>query len=222
MTIEESGIDSLIKRVRDKAIGEAHIEAQKIIDGAKIKADSLMKEAQVKADLTIKAANQYAADEREKLDQELQLAARDFLIKLSERLKQQMHFPVIKKSIRATLKEPDFLKQVLEKLILDYTKNNSKSIDILIPKELKTTLCAFFASAIFDEIEKKNDIKLIDEEGIEGFVLIEKQHHYFWDFTAETIARELSRLVEPTLKKYFVLESPVKKPIKAQDAHMAL
>lgn len=39
---------------------------------------------------------------------------------------------------------------------------------------------------------------------MEGFSLRKNGSNYFWDFTVNTITEEISNLVEPGLRKYFV------------------
>lgn len=130
-------------------------------------------------------------------------AAQDFLLQFSHRLKEQLYFPIIKEQVRLSLHEPDFLKKVLQQLIVHFVESKASSVDIIVGKELRTTLGSFMASAIFDQLEKNPHIRLLDEEGLEGFILCNRKDHYIWDFRTETIAKELCRLVEPQLKKYF-------------------
>lgn len=202
MSKQESGIDLLVKPFRPSdiealanshdPIKSAHLEASAIIDAAHKKA------AQIIADAT-----QKSVDDQRKISQELEMAARDFSLKFSERLKEQFFFPVIRESVRATLKEPNFLREVLGRLIVAFVRDSKSSIDVLVSKELKTTLAAFFAGGAFDQLDKNADFRLIDEEGLEGFVLIRRGEHFVWDFRVDTIAKELTRLVEPSLRKYF-------------------
>jgi V/A-type H+/Na+-transporting ATPase subunit E len=203
MKMAESGVDQLIQRVKAEAIEKAHHEKLEILNRAQADARDIIEKAQEKADALLRMAQATVNNEKRKLTMELTIAARDFSIKLSERLKAQMLFPNIKKNVRATLKEPDFLKEVLTRLIDDYIKHNPANIDVLVPKELKTTLAAFFAGSIFDNLDTSCKISLKDEEGFEGFMLQKEGNNFVWDFSVETIAQEIMRLVEPSLRKYF-------------------
>lgn len=201
------GVDQLIERVRAEALQGAQNDRDRIIDEATKIAASLIAKAKEEAQCLVEQAQQEALKEKEAMTVELELAARDFCITLHERLRSQMFFPLMKENVRATAKEPDFLKEVLTRLITSYVKENPCNLDVLVPKELKTTLAAFFASGIFESLEKNSDIRLQDEEGLEGFVLIRRGEHFVWDFRVDTIASELMRLVEPTLRKYFMASS---------------
>jgi V/A-type H+/Na+-transporting ATPase subunit E len=203
MKNSNSGIDQLIERVRIEAIDKAKIECDEMLAKAKIEAQKIIDHAQKKTSLLLKQAETAMNMERQKLFKELELATRDFIVEIDIRLREQMFFPVIKETVRANLKEPGFLKEVLEKLIIEYVKEEPSNLDVLVPKELRTMLAAYFAGAVFDRLDKKCDVRLLDDNGIEGFVLIKRGEHYVWDFRVETIAQELMRLVEPSLKKYF-------------------
>lgn len=203
MSKQESGIDQLIQRVRSEGVEKAQNQSEEIIDEAERRARAIIEDAHRNAQKIISDAMVSKSDDKRLLGRELEFAARDFSLKIGERLKEQFYFPNIRESVRATLKEPDFLKQVLSRLIVEYVRDNPCNLDVLVPKELKTTLAAFFASGVFDRLDNDCDIRLLDEEGLEGFVLIRRGEHYVWDFRVDTIAEELTRLVEPSLRKYF-------------------
>lgn len=207
MTAIENGVDQLIGRIRGEALDKVELERERIIVEAKKEAAALIAQAKHEVFVLRKTACEEAEREREALAIELELAARDFCITLHERLRSQMFFPLMKEHVRATVKEPDFFKEVLMRLINTFVKENPCNLDVLVPKELKTTLAAFFASTIFEALEKNSDIRLQDEEGLEGFVLIRRGEHFVWDFRVDTIAEELMRLVEPSLRKYFLASS---------------
>ncbi len=203
MNRQDSGIDQLIDRIRNDAIDKAKRERDEILKHAEADAHAIIEKARAEAQGYVDEARALVAREKRKMAAELELSARDFSMKLADRLKDQMFFPAIKESVRITLKEPTFLKEVLERLIVEYVKTNPCNLDVLVPKELKTTLATYFAGAIFDALDKNCDLRLIDEEGIEGFALLKRGEHYVWDFRVDTIAQELLRLIEPSLRKYF-------------------
>lgn len=207
MSAIENGVDQLIGRIRVEAMQKVELERERIIAEAKREAEALIAQAKEDALRLSEAAKEEIKRERETLKVELELAARDFCVSLHERLRTQMFFPLMKETVRATVKEPDFLKEVLMRLINTFVTENPCNLDVLVPKELKTTLAAFFASTIFEALEQNCDIRLKDEDGLEGFVLIRRGEHFVWDFRVDTIALELMRLVEPSLRKYFLASS---------------
>ncbi len=203
MTRTEHGIDQLIQRIRVEAIGKAQEERDAIVKQAQADAAAIVEQAKHQAETLLADARTQIKQEKRTMTTELELAARDFTLKFHERLKEQLFFPAIKENIRITMREPAFLKDVLGRLLIDYTKNNSSNLDVLIPKQLKTTLATYFAGAIFDALDKSCEVRLIDEEGMEGFVLLHRGDHFVWDFRVDTIAEELLRLIEPQLRKFF-------------------
>lgn len=205
MNTNRVGLDQLIEKVKKEVQEEAVAKSDLLIKEAQSTAELIIENAKKQADSLIKEAQHFALQQKNNLSNELELASRDFYLKLNERLKTQLLFPVIKEQVRKTLKEPEFLKTVLKDLIINFV-SSSNSIDVLVSKEMKSSLSAYFACATFDHIDAVSKVTLIDEEGIEGFVIIKKQDHCIWDFRAETIALELSRLLEKDLRKYFSLQ----------------
>jgi vacuolar-type H+-ATPase subunit E/Vma4 len=201
----ESGVDQLIERVKTQGIEKALEEGTRYKKAAIEEAEDIIRAAKIKAEIIIKDAKTQIDLERDLFTKETQLAARDFCLKLSERLRKQLILPVIKENVRATLKEPSFLKEVLLKLCVDYVKENPSSIDVLVPKELKITLSSFMQAAIFDYLDKNPPIRLIGEDGLDGFLLIRRDDNFIWDFRVKTVAEEIMRLLEPFLRKYFVV-----------------
>lgn len=207
MDTAQNGIDQLINKLKKEVEEETFGKKEKIIKEAQEKAQQIVEEAKMQAKLLLKEAQNLIHKEKVALAMEMELAARDFSLKLTERLKKQLFFPIIKKEARLTFKDPDFFKQMLKELLLEFVKTNSSNLDVLVSKEIKESMAAYLASSVFDELENNPPIKLLDEENLEGFVLLQKQDHYVWDFRVETIAKELSRLVEPSLRKYFSLQT---------------
>ena len=222
MTRQENGIDQLIERIRREAIEKAQKERNEILRKAEVDAQTIVDRAKTEAQHYLDDTRNFISKEKHKMAAELELSARDFIIKLNDRLKEQMFFPAIKENVRITVKEPGFLREVLERLIVEYVKTNPCNLDVLVPKELKTTLATYFAGAIFDDLDKNCDVRLLDEEGIDGFALIKRGEHYVWDFRVETIAQELIRLIEPSLRKYFTSSASTRAtPAETAKAAMA-
>lgn len=218
MSTFEGGVDQLIERVKQDGLEKANKERDAILQKAQKEAEAIIEAAKANAQKLLLDAKRHQEQERFALEKELELAARDFSLKLSEYLRNQMMFPVIKESVRLTLKEPQFLADVLKRLVVEYVKDSQSSIDVLVPKEMRTSLAAFFAGAAFDALEQNDNLRLKDENGLEGFVLIKRGENYVWDFRVETVALELMRLVEPQLKKYFMTS----KKVNANQAEAAL
>lgn len=206
MNTNRIGLDQLIEKVKKEVQEEAVAKSDLLIKEARNTAELIIENAQKQADNLLNDAQKFVQQQKNNLTNELELASRDFYLKLNDRLKTQLLFPVIKEQVRKTLKEPEFLKSVLKDLIINFV-SSANSIDILVSKEMKASLSAYFACATFDHIDAVSKVNLIDEEGIEGFVIIKKQDHCIWDFRVQTIALELSRLLESDLRKYFSLQT---------------
>ena len=95
----------------DKLLANAHQEAEKIVADAKAQAEKILADARGEAGKTLMRGKT-----------ELELAARDALLRLREALSKSLE-AVLQYRVRETLTDVDFLGKILHELILLYAKD---------------------------------------------------------------------------------------------------
>ncbi len=202
MTEMTSGIGDLLQRLRQDGVEAGEAEKQRLLRDAEEQAAALLADAKAKAKEIVAAADAEAVAKRKQLDAELGMAARDFALRFAERVKSQAIEPLVRAQVDAGLDDPNLLKEVLSGLIREKTGDAS----VAVSPEMQQKLSAYFERELARQlVDGQLEIKL--ETGLTGFRLQRKGESFSWDVTGEAVADELSQLVEPSLRKYFQVNS---------------
>ncbi len=206
------GLSELIQRLkhdgivagegeRDKILEHARIQGQKIIDDATKKANDLINQAQTQC--IAKTAH---------MESELKMAARDFLLKFKNELRQKIIQPTVQAKVASAASDDEFIKNCLKDLVLEYATVGNGQIEAVVSKQTKEKLVDFFKSELSKELAGKSMPILTSEDSLSGFKLKQSGQNFVWDFSVEAISQELSRLVDPTLAVFLMGEE--KKQLK--------
>ncbi len=202
MTEMTSGIGDLLQRLRQDGVEAGEAEKQRLLRDAEEQAAALLADAKAKAKEIVAAADAEAVAKRKQLDAELGMAARDFALRFAERVKSQAIEPLVRAQVDVGLDDPNLLKEVLSGLI----REKAGDASVTVSPEIQQKLGAYFERELAGQlVGGQLEIKL--ETGLTGFRLQRKGESFSWDVTGEAVADELSQLVEPSLRKYFQLNS---------------
>ncbi len=202
MTEMTSGIGDLLQRLRQDGVEAGEAEKQRLLRDAEEQAAALLADAKAKAKEIVAAADAEAVAKRKQLDAELGMAARDFALRFAERVKSQAIEPLVRAQVDVGLDDPNLLKEVLSGLI----REKAGDASVTVSPEIQQKLGAYFERELAGQlVDGQLEIKL--ETGLTGFRLQRKGESFSWDVTGEAVADELSQLVEPSLRKYFQLNS---------------
>ncbi len=202
MTEMTSGIGDLLQRLRQDGVEAGEAEKQRLLRDAEEQAAALLADAKAKAKEIVAAADAEAVAKRKQLDAELGMAARDFALRFAERVKSQAIEPLVRAQVDAGLDDPNLLKEVLSGLI----REKAGDASVAVSPEMQQKLSAYFERELARQlVDGQLEIKL--ETGLTGFRLQRKGESFSWDVTGEAVADELSQLVEPSLRKYFQVNS---------------
>lgn len=127
-----SGIENLISQLKQDGVQRGQQEAEAIIAQAKADAEKIVNDAKKEADAYHQKQRNDIETMRASAEEELRSVYRDSLLKMKEYLTLQFT-----KKIQKLISETTQDKQVLEKMILDVTrmqsKGNAEQIEILLP-----------------------------------------------------------------------------------------
>lgn len=194
MSEATSGIASLISRIKQDGVQAGEAERQARVEAARAEAAEIIANAQKQAVAIAAAAEAEATKRRAQLDAELRMAARDFVFRFQERLSQQVITPQADAAAAATVADgAGVVALVLQ--VLGESTSGKVTIDPALRAKLVSALGAKISAAA-----GADGIEIVDEAGLGGFRLTRKGEHFVWDVSREAIARELARLVEPSLR----------------------
>lgn len=219
MSQTTSGVAELISRLKRDGIDAGEAEKQRLLDEAEKKAAAIVAEAKAKAEELLAQAKQERERQKQQLEAELQMAARDFALRFSERIKQQIIEPVVSGPTKAVLEDPAFLRATLQELCVAYAKTGA-DIELTLSPETRAKLEAFFTGELSRALGERQ-LSLVDESGLVGFRLAKKGDSFAWDFSLDAVTAELLRLVDPALRRYFTLETQRSQAASKNGQHVA-
>ena len=208
------GIEDLIDRLRDEGVEKGRNEAERIVADAEARARWLVKQAQEEADRLVDRARNEAQSLQRSADDALQVAARDMLLSLRERLTHRFAGEV-RRLVGEQLEDTAFVKR----LILEIAGTQRESIgedaemEILLPRralevselrsdpgELKDGELTHFVLGITDEMLREGvTIKLrdTDQAGITA-KLVDDEIEV--EVTADAVAALLLKHLQPRFR----------------------
>jgi V/A-type H+-transporting ATPase subunit E len=200
----QSGIAELIGRLKKDGVDAGESEKQRIIEEAQAKAEEILAEAKRGAEDLLSGAKTERDKLAKQLDGELRMAARDFAMRLSDRVKAQVIHPAVEGATKDALNDEDFLKACLPEVCAAVAKSG-EGVELVVSPETKDKLEAFFTGELKRSLGG-GEVTVRDEQGMVGFSVKPSGESFTWDFTLESMTRELGSLVDPALRTYFALD----------------
>ncbi len=193
-----SGIGELLQRLRKDGVEAGEAEKQRILREVETKAAAQLAAAETRAAQIVAAAEAEVEAKRKQFDAELRLAARDFTLRFTERIKRQVIEPLIDRHVAEALDSAG----LLETLLVELVRNEATGGRLTVSPETRSALESRLKGELAQMVES-GAVRIQSEDGLSGFRLQRDGDAFTWDVTAETVARELSALVEPSLRDYF-------------------
>ncbi|HAN31736.1 MAG TPA: hypothetical protein DCQ06_09090 [Myxococcales bacterium] len=189
-----SGIADLIAKIKTDGVDAGQQAKLRIVDDAKTEAAKILADAHAEAETIKKQAEREALTINKRLQSELKMAARDFVFRFQERLSTQAIMPATSEAASKALQDSALIGRVLDG-VLQHLEDESGGFIATINPVLRAEVEAAISAHI-----QASKVELVDELGLNGFKLQKKGEHFVWDFSADAVARELARLVEPGLR----------------------
>jgi V/A-type H+-transporting ATPase subunit E len=189
-------LENLIEKIKKDGIDEAQKESQTIIDKAKEQAAAIIKEAQSKAQKLIEDGKKDVEKLKSNGEKSLQQAARDLALSLREQLT-GLFDRLLKQKISGEL-SPEFLKDMIAKIIDNWSKDKKAEIEVLVSEKDKKKLEELLMAELKEEAKKTIDIK-ISKTIEKGFHIGIKGQDVYYDFTDESILEALREFLNPSL-----------------------
>ncbi len=135
-------IESFVSKLQDEGVEAGKKEAEKIRAEARDEADRIVTEAQEKAEKICQDAERDAEDTRQRGRTDLQLAARDTVLRLRETLERALE-TVLVHGTETSLGDVEFLKGLIHDVVMQYAQADQKgetSVKIRVSDEAKDQL----------------------------------------------------------------------------------
>ena len=201
-------IEAFVETLKSEGVDAGKKEAQKIEAQAKEQADQIVAQAKAQADVILSEAETEAGKIKSRMDSSLELATRDALLALKEKLSQLLN-ALLAREVDKALSSEDTLASVLREVIPAYAKTDAKasvSAEIAVPKTLKGKLL---------ESTLKDLVKALKNQGIQAEVknsLAQAGFEYkiegsTVEVSTDSVTALLAEMIDPELRH--ILDSAI-------------
>ncbi len=157
-------LGDITQELNEKVLGPARAEADTLLRSAREHADAIVTQAEAAAEKIRAAARQDAEKVTRQMQVDMDMAARNFLIMVQERLEAAVVAPVVEGEVRAALDDAGFLKRMIEILLGEFLKGGGREqpLEVLLPEKDKADLEAWFMEKFRDRAAGSLEVRFTD------------------------------------------------------------
>jgi vacuolar-type H+-ATPase subunit E/Vma4 len=196
-------LGDITQELNEKVLAPAKAEAAEIVRNAKQQAAAIASEAQAAAEKVRTAAKTDAENVKKQLQVDMDTAARNFIIMVQEKLEAAVVTPVVDGEVKAALSDAGFLKRMIEILLTEFLKNQSKEqpLEILLPKQNQAELEAWFREKFREKAAGSLVVQFTDKITFGFHIGVKGQGAYF-NFSSGLV-EAFSNFCSPRFRKHF-------------------
>ena len=200
-------IEAFVETLKSEGVDAGKKEAEKIEAEAKAQADQIVTQAKAQADAIIAEAEAEAGKIKSRMDSSLELATRDGLLALKEKLSQLMN-ALLARDVETALSDEDTLASVLKEVIPAYAKADAESVsaEIIVPENLKGKL---LESTLKDLVKtlKNKDIQVEIKSTLAQAGFEYKIEGSTVEVSTDSVTAMLAEMIDPELRH--ILDSAI-------------
>ena len=192
-----------MKTLESEGVDAGRKAAQRIEDDARTRAKEIIAESKAKAEQIIKDANAEAEKIKARMNSSLELAARDALLMLRQKLSEQIR-NLLQLNVEKTLNSEETLANVLREVIPAYARADSRqkqNAEVSVSENLKSRLLESTLRELQHSLKEKNveiDVKYnLGKAGfeyrIEGSTV---------EVSTESVTALLAEMIDPDLQQF--------------------
>lgn len=199
-------LGDITKELKDGIIGPAEQEAARIAAEGQKKAEALLSQARQEAEQIKAEARQEAEKNRQQMESDLEAAARNFMIKLQEKLESSVVVPVLDQEILRAVEAPGFLPSVLEEVLAAFSKaaGEEARLELLLPGNRQKELETWFLEKCNRKMQGHVDVHFSDKIAF-GFKLGVQGSGPQFNFS-DGLVEAFAQFCLPRFRRYFYNE----------------
>jgi V/A-type H+-transporting ATPase subunit E len=196
-------LGDITQELNEKVLTPARAEAAEIVGSAREQAAAIVAEAKAASEKVRAAAKTDADDVRKQLQVDMDTAARNFIIMVQEKLEAAVVAPVVEGEINPALRDAGFLKRMIEILLTEFLKNQSKEqpLEILLPEQNRSELEAWFLEKFQEKAAGSLVVQFTDKITY-GFHIGVKGKGAYFNFSSGLV-EAFSNFCSPRFRKHF-------------------
>lgn len=192
--IADVQLKELIDAIRREGVDKARQEGDALLARARAEADGIVADARARAEALLAAARQ----EQERLErsgrESLRQASRDLMLKVRKQL-EAVFAALLREKSRDALMDRE-IAAAIAAMISNWTPELQARIEVQLPKKQFDSMAKALHAALAGKIASGVEIKA-SAEVENGFRVAEKNGQAFYDFSAASIAENLSVFLNP-------------------------
>ncbi|MFW6019534.1 MAG: V-type ATP synthase subunit E [Bacteroidales bacterium] len=192
----EDKLKELTEKIYQEGIEQANKEADEIINNAKQEAEQIKKDARAEKEKIIKEAQKEAENQKKSIETELKVASDQSINALKQQITDLITAEVIDKQTKEAFNDPEFIKQLIIKLVENWTSEDTSDLTVILPakdkEKFENNLKADIQNALNQEIEIKYDDNLKT-----GFTISPQNGSYKILFNDETFNNFFKEFIRP-------------------------
>jgi len=194
-------IESFVAKLQSEGVEAGRQEAEKLLAQARKEAEHILAEARQGAERTVADAQKEAQARLVKGRTELELAARDTVLRLRESLSNALRAVLLERT-RQALADPEFLRRLIHDAVVQYAlaqHEGREQVTINISPETRQQLTAWLLQELGQQKAGHTSVDLHSTLAEAGFEY--RLDGETVEVTAGSLAETLSEMVNPELKK---------------------
>ncbi len=193
-------LQELTEKIYQEGVEKANQEAEQILSDAKKQAEELLEKAKKEAAGTIEKAEKEAGDMKKNALNELQLAARQAISDVKQKIVTLIQTKTIEPETKQAFKDEDFTRDIIHTIVKNWDPNSGDNVDLQV-------LLSETKQKSFEDYFKANAGKVLDI-GIEvdfsdrikgGFKIGPKDGGYLISFSDEDFDNFFKTYLRPRL-----------------------
>ena len=196
----QTKLQELTEKIYNEGIEKAKKEADKILSAAKKEAEEIVANAKKDAEGIVKAAEKDAADLSNNSLNELQLAGRQAITDLKQKITDLIQAETIKPETKTAFKDGEFAQKIIQTVVANWNPSDSKSVDLslLLPAGQQKEFESYFSGKAGKLMEKGLEVNYSDRMK-SGFKIGPKEEGYMISFAEEDFENFFKAFLRPKL-----------------------
>jgi len=199
-------LGDITTELTEKIISPAKTESERILREAREEAKRITTDAERDASRIREAAKREAETVLKQMETDMNTAARNFILLVQERLEKAIVRPTVEGELKPLLEDPEFLKKIIEELIVNFSRlqGEERNLEILLPEKMRDELGQWFLEKFRQKAMRHSVVHFTDKVSFGFKIGIEGTGSHF-NF-GEGLVEAFTEFCSPRFRRHFFAE----------------
>jgi V/A-type H+-transporting ATPase subunit E len=194
--IPDVQLKELIDSIQRDGVDKSRRESEALLQQARAQADGIVADARAQAETLLAKARQEQEQMERSGRESLQQASRDLILKVRKQL-EAVFSALLQEKAKGALGEKEIVAAIAV-MIANWSPERQERIEVLLPKERFEPMARALRQALAGKIEAGIEIRA-SADVVDGFRVSQKDGQFYYDFSAASIAENLSVFLNPVM-----------------------